>query len=81
MNSALKEIGATRVHDLENLARQLENLRGMLCPLLCPKGAPSTSPRGKAGYELQAQAYKTCAASLKAAASALRVFLAQMEML
>jgi len=68
-----------KAHDLEELARQIEAVRGMLCPLLLPKGAPSTSPRGAAGYELQAQAYKACAASLKAAA-ALRVFVAQADM-
>ena len=80
MTDALKETAAPDIHGIEELARQIEAVRGMLCPLLLPKGSPSTSPRGAAGYELQAQAYKTCAASLKAAASALRVFVAQADM-
>lgn len=82
MSSAFTSYGTEegpRPADIEDLARQLENLRGMLLPILLPKGAPCSSPRGSAGYDLQAQAYKTCAASLKAAASALRTFRAQMD--
>jgi len=77
---SIKTKEAPDVHGIEELARRIEAVRGMLCPILCPKGAPSTSPRGAAGYNLQAQAYKTCAASLAAAAAALRVFVAQADM-
>ena len=80
MTDALKETAAPDIQGIEELARRIEAVRGMLCPILCPKGAPSTSPRGAAGYNLQAQAYKTCSASLAAAAAALRVFVAQADM-
>jgi len=78
--SALRENTAPRFHDIEDLARALENMRGMLCPILCPQGDGGRTEKERARYTLQAEAYKACAASLKAAASALRVYQAQLDM-
>jgi len=69
-----------QAHNLEELARALENIRGMLCPLLCPKGDGGRAEKERARYTLQAEAYKTCAASLKAAASALRAYQAVLDL-
>ena len=80
MTDALKQTAAPSIHDIEELARRIEAVRGMLCPILCPKGSGGRTERERARYTLQAEAYKTCAASLKAAASALRVFVAQADM-
>ncbi len=82
MSSAFTSYGTEkgpRPADIEDLARQLENLRGMLCPMLCPRGSGGKTDAERRRYTLQAEAYKTCGASLKAAASALRTYRAQMD--
>ena len=68
-----------QMHNLEDVARMLENLRGMLCPILCPLGACGTTEQERARYTLQAEAYKACAASLKASASTLRAYQAMLD--
>ena len=79
-DALIAQDNAKREHDLEALARQIEAVRGMLCPILCPKGCGGRTDAERARYRLQAEAYKACSASLKAAASALRVFVAQADM-
>ena len=78
MTDALRETTAAP-HDLEDLARALENIRGMLIPILCPKGCGGRTEKERARYRLQSEAYKACAASLKASASALRAYHALLD--
>lgn len=78
MTDELRETTAAP-HDIEDLARRLETLRGMLIPILCPKGCGGRNDAERARYALQSEAYKTCAASLKAAASALRAYQAVLD--
>ena len=65
--------------DLEALARHLENIRGRIVLIMCPHKLPRTDAE-ELRYTLQAEAYKTCAASLMAAASAIRTFQAQRDL-
>lgn len=65
--------------DLEALARHLENIRGHIVLVMCPHKLPRTEAE-ELRYTLQAEAYKTCAASLMAAASAIRTFQAQRDL-
>ena len=65
--------------DLEALARHIENIRGRIVLVMCPHKLPRTEAEGQR-YTLQAEVYKTCAASLAAAASAIRTFQAQQEL-
>ena len=63
---------------LEALARHLENIRGHIILVMCPHKLPRTDAEQRR-HVLQAEAYKTCAASLAAAASAMRTFQAQQD--
>ena len=65
--------------DLEALARHLEAIRGRIVLIMCPHKLPRTDAE-ELRYTLQAEAYKTCAASLMAAASAIRTFQAQRDL-
>ncbi len=70
-----------RTVDLEALARHLESIRGRIVLIMCPHGTGwDGSEADQRHYTLQAEAYKTCAASLAAAASAIRTFQAQQEL-
>lgn len=62
--------------DLEALALHLEAIRGHIVLVMCPHGTGGHTEAEQRRHVLQAEAYKTCAASLKAAASAIRTFLA-----
>ena len=76
----LPDKGTTeRPVDLEELARHLENIRGNIVLVMCPHKLPRTEVE-QCRYTLQAEAYKTCAASLAAAASAIRTFQAQRDL-
>lgn len=66
--------------DLEALARHLENIRGRIVLYMCPHGSGGRTEAEQRLHVLQAEAYKTCAASLMAAASAIRTFQAQQEL-
>ena len=66
--------------DLEALARHLENIRGRIVLIMCPHGTGGYTDAEQARYNLQAEAYKTCAASLMAAASAIRTYQAQRDL-
>lgn len=65
--------------DLEALALHLEAIRGRIVLYMCPHGIGRTEAEQRR-YTLQAEAYKTCAASLMAAASAIRTFQAQRDL-
>lgn len=66
--------------DLEALARHLENIRGRIVLYMCPHGTGGRTDAEQRRHVLQAEAYKTCAASLMAAASAIRTFQAQRDL-
>lgn len=66
------------VNNPEDLAKLLDNLREILFPFPFPNGCGGRDDADRVRYTLQAEAYKTCAASLKAAAAALRLYQAQM---
>lgn len=66
--------------DLEALARHLENIRGHIVLVMCPHGTGGRTEADQRRHVLQAEAYKTCAASLMAAASAIRTFQAQQDL-
>lgn len=66
--------------DLEALALHLENIRGHIVLVMCPHGAGGRTDAEQRRNVLQAEAYKTCAASLMAAASAIRTFQAQQDL-
>ena len=66
--------------DLEALARHLENIRGHIVLVMCPHGTGGRTDAEQRRHVLQAEAYKTCAASLMAAASAIRTYQAQRDL-
>lgn len=66
--------------DLEALALHLEAIRGRIVLYMCPHGTGGRTEAEQRRHVLQAEAYKTCAASLMAAASAIRTFQAQRDL-
>lgn len=84
MNSAMltplqEKEAPEQAMNLEALALHLEAIRGRIALYMCPHDIGRTEAEQRR-HVLQAEAYKTCAASLMAAASAIRTFQAQRDL-